>query len=120
MKKECQICFERRSKYLFPKITEYCRHQSDICEICVGKHISTQLDSKGSVEIKCLIDGCNQTIRPDDVRRINVKLFEKFDALMLRQTLSKLPEFRWCKTPGCNSGQLHLEGGKKFKRLKRF
>ncbi|RIA99022.1 hypothetical protein C1645_800887 [Glomus cerebriforme] len=110
MEIECQICFESHSKSLFPKITANCNHGLNICELCVNKHIKTQLDSKGVVEINCPFNKCNQKIQNDDIKKISKELFERFDTLLLRQTLSKIPEFRWCKNSECNSGQIHFEG----------
>ena len=64
------------------------------------------------MEISCPYTGCKQGIKHDDVKRIaDNKLFERYDTLMLRQTLSELPDFRWCKNSGCGSGQINFEGG---------
>jgi hypothetical protein len=112
MKIECQICFEFRPKTLFPKITAGCKHGLNICELCVNKHIKIQLDSESNITINCPFNKCNKIMQNGDIKRINKKLFERCDTLLLRQTLSKIPEFRWCKNSGCNSGQIHFEGGK--------
>jgi hypothetical protein len=117
MKKECQVCFEYHSTSLFPKITAKCKHKSNICKLCVKKHISTKLNSQFDVEINCPFDKCNQRMQHADIEKICKRLFKRFDTLMLNQTLSKLPEFRWCKNPGCNSGQIHLEGGNNSLRI---
>ena len=117
MKKECQVCFEYHSTSSFPKITAKCDHVLSICELCVIKHISTQLDGKGVV-INCPLDGCNRKVQYEDVKRLaSKKLFERYDALLLLQTLSKFPEFRWCKNSKCNSGQIHFEKGNNNSRI---
>src|SRR2546430_6109019 len=111
MKKECQICVESLSTSLFVEITTNCDHKLDICKICVSNHIHAQLESMGDVNINCPFPGCRQKIQHSDVKNIaNNVLFERYDTLMLRQTLSKLPEFRWCKGSGCGSGQINFEG----------
>jgi hypothetical protein len=112
MKEECQICFELLSRRLFLQITADCYHALDVCKLCVDKHIKAQLESKGDVEIYCPSAGCGKEIQHKDVKRVASKqVFERYDTLMLRQTLSKLPEFRWCKNSGCGSGQINFEGG---------
>lgn len=114
MKIECQVCFEFRRKSSFSKITANCDHELNICESCVRKHIASQLDSKIDVEIDCPFDECDQKLSNDEIKNISEELFERFDNLMLRQTLSKMPEFRWCKDPKCESGQIHFEGGNEY------
>jgi hypothetical protein len=117
MKKECQVCFEYHSTSLFSKITAKCDHRLDICELCVSNHISTQLNSKG-IGIECPFDGCRQKLQHNDVKRfVNKTLFERFDTLLLRQTLNKFPEFRWCKNSKCNSGQIHFGKGNNNSRI---
>lgn len=112
MRIECQICFESRPKSLFPKITVNCNHGSNICELCVNKYIKMKLDSKSDIKINCPFNKCNQIMQNNDIKKINKELFERYDTLLLHQTLSKIPEFRWCKNSGCNFGQIHFEGGK--------
>ncbi|RIA99021.1 hypothetical protein C1645_718480 [Glomus cerebriforme] len=107
---ECQICFDTKIISSFSKITANCKHKLNICRSCVKNHITAQLDSKSVEDINCPVSGCKQKFQSDDVKKISKELFERFDGLMVCQTLSKLPEFRWCKNPKCNSGQLHLEG----------
>ncbi|GBB83223.1 hypothetical protein RclHR1_00100027 [Rhizophagus clarus] len=107
---ECQICFEFRPKFSFSKITANCNHESNICKLCVKRHIKSQLDSRFDVEINCPFNGCNKKFNTDDIKNISEELSERISALALRQTLSMMPEFRWCKNPKCNSGQIHLEG----------
>jgi hypothetical protein len=117
---ECQVCFEYRRRSSFTKTTANCNHKLNICESCVKKHIKSQLNSKVDVEINCPFDECNQKFDSDDIKNIDDELFERFEALTLRQTLSIIPEFRWCKNPECDSGQIHLEGGNTRKEFSSF
>ncbi|CAB4412421.1 unnamed protein product [Rhizophagus irregularis] len=110
MKIECQICFEYHPKILFTKITVNCNHGSNICKLCINKHITIKLDSQSDIKINCPFNKCNQIIQINDIRKINKKLYERYNTLLLHQTLSKIPEFRWCKNSGCNSGQIHFGG----------
>ncbi|CAB4485368.1 hypothetical protein RhiirA5_411635 [Rhizophagus irregularis] len=110
-KKECQICFERLQKRQFLKVTANCNHELDVCKLCVGKHIQTQLESNGIIEIYCPSSDCKEEMQHEDVKRIaSKKVFERYDKLTLTQMLSKLPDFRWCKNSRCGSGQINFEG----------
>src|SRR6266542_2090021 len=108
--KECQICYESHPRSLFLEITANCKHRSNVCKLCVDKHISTRLNS--GIEINCLFDGCRQILQHDDIKRLASKeTFERFDTLSFRQALNEMPEFRWCKSSGCGYGQIHFERG---------
>ncbi len=116
--KECQVCCESLSRFSFREITANCDHGLFICKSCVDKHISTQLDNKGDIEIECPFNNCKEKLEYHDVKKqANKEVFERYDILSLRQTLRKMPEFRWCKNSGCGSGQIHFEGGKKIKLI---
>ncbi|CAB4464665.1 hypothetical protein RhiirA5_452829 [Rhizophagus irregularis] len=111
MKEECQICFELLPRHLFLQVTADCNHELDVCKLCVDKHIQAQLESKGNIEICCPSSGCKKELQHRDIKRIASKqAFERYDKLMLTQTLSKLPEFRWCKNSRCGAGQINFEG----------
>ncbi|RIA86652.1 hypothetical protein C1645_828932 [Glomus cerebriforme] len=113
--RDCMICVETLSVNQFEKITKNCSHPNDICKGCVAQHVETQLNTKGDVEgILCPFgNDCGFLIEHDDVQRIvNNDLFERYDGLALKQALSNMPDFRWCKNAGCGSGQIHSGGDK--------
>ncbi|GES79710.1 hypothetical protein GLOIN_2v1496646 [Rhizophagus clarus] len=108
--KDCSICIETYNLKHFIKITNNCIHSNDICRKCVVRHIETQLNTKGDVEgILCPFgNDCGFLIEYNDVQRIvKGNLFERYDSLALKQALSNMPDFRWCKNAGCGSGQIH-------------
>jgi len=109
--KDCMICVETYDDMeQFEKVTKHCLHPNDICKKCVAQHIETQLNTKGDVEgILCPFgDSCGFLIEHNDVQRtVNGDLFERYDSLALKQALSSMPDFRWCKSAGCGSGQIH-------------
>ncbi|KAG9293823.1 hypothetical protein G9A89_019161 [Geosiphon pyriformis] len=106
---ECITCRELR--FVFPKISASCVH-FDICEICIRRQIEIEVNSKGEViKITCPKYRCNSVLSYDDVKRLaSVKIFERYDNLLLRIAISKLEDFRWCKNPECGSGQEHSSG----------
>jgi len=111
IKKSCIACLEKKNIQRLKKSTVNCKHEQDICRKCFSSHVKSRLDDKGDVTINCPTLSCKEIISPSDVKRFRCnKLYERLDTLLLRQGLSKLPEFRWCKSSGCGSGQIH-DGG---------
>jgi hypothetical protein len=109
-KMECIICLKSLPKSLFRKITTNCNHEINICKLCVNEHITFQLDNR--VDVKCPFDGCPLKIQYDDMKEIaNEKVFKRYDKILLCQALNEISEFRWCKNPKCNFGQIYIEGG---------
>ena len=68
-----------------------------------------EIERKGNIQrISCPILGCNHVYSYGEIRMITKrKTFERYDHLLTMKTLSKAPEFRWCKAGGCDSGQIH-------------
>ncbi|CAB4464929.1 hypothetical protein RhiirA5_375821 [Rhizophagus irregularis] len=107
---ECIICLKSQPKSLFRKITTNCNHELNICKLCVNKYITVQLDYR--VEINCPFNECQQEIQYNDMKEIaNKKIFERYDKILLYQELREIPEFRWCKNPRCNFGQIYIIEG---------
>ncbi|CAH1756875.1 2313_t:CDS:2, partial [Entrophospora sp. SA101] len=108
-KQECSICCEGYLK--LQEITSECKH-NDACPVCIKRHIEAELNSKGDiVQVRCPKSRCTTELTFDDVRRLATKeLFERYDTLLLRNAIRKLPDFRWCKAPKCGSGQEHTTG----------
>nr|CAG8651008.1 1151_t:CDS:2 [Entrophospora candida] len=107
-KKLCLGCLEAKNIKKLKTSTGNCKHEQDICKKCFISHIKAKLDAY----INCPTLNCRERIFPNDVKRFgsNNKLYKRLDNLMLRQSLNNSAEFRWCKSPGCGSGQIH-EGG---------
>ncbi|CAG8519249.1 11735_t:CDS:2 [Ambispora gerdemannii] len=61
--------------------------------------------------ITCPTSECTQQLEHHDVKRLaELEVFERFDTFSLREALRQMLEFRWCKSAGCGSGQIHFEG----------
>ncbi|RIA88863.1 hypothetical protein C1645_773831 [Glomus cerebriforme] len=104
----CSICCDVTTK--FPSsITSKCNHEMLVCNSCVEKHVSANIEKGNFQDIKCL--QCIEILDYHDIKRIvNDELFQRYDVLLLRQTLSKMKDFRWCKRPNCGWGQIHNGG----------
>ncbi|CAG8714104.1 2494_t:CDS:2, partial [Funneliformis mosseae] len=106
---ECSICCEDYT--VINKISSVCGHD-DLCPICIKRHIEAELNTKGDiVQVRCPKSRCTTELTYEDLRRLAPKeLFERYDTLLLRAAIRKLPDFRWCKAPRCGSGQEHTTG----------
>jgi hypothetical protein len=111
--KPCITCLEDKyHKRFMPKITKSCDHPTNICKKCTRRWIDERLDNKGTT-IPC--PECNSELDYDDVKRCAThEQFEKYDRLALVIILSQDPNFHWCISPTCESGQVHTSANPIF------
>ncbi|CAG8625519.1 11597_t:CDS:2 [Ambispora gerdemannii] len=103
----CTICFNRG---VFKKISDTCGHK-DACNSCICNYIEAELKNKATIEILCPRHKCDAQLTYQDVKRLaSNEIFERYDSLLLRHSIRKLENFRWCKNPECGSGQEHTTG----------
>jgi hypothetical protein len=108
----CEICCDDYPAEEYGgKVGALCDHRRTSCKNCVQRHIHEELTGKGNaLLIKCLEAGCNVALEYMDVQaHASREDFERYDALLIKQTLQGMAEFRWCSRVGCGSGQL-VEG----------
>ncbi|CAG8591784.1 18443_t:CDS:2 [Gigaspora margarita] len=108
-KLECSVCCEDYTTVQL--ISSVCNH-NDLCSTCIKRHIEAELNTKGSeILVRCPKSRCSIELTYDDVKRLAPKeLFDRYDTLLLRAAIRKLPDFRWCKAAKCGSGQEHTTG----------
>ncbi|OQO12063.1 hypothetical protein B0A48_02702 [Cryoendolithus antarcticus] len=107
----CMACAEDLPKHDFSDrpITTRCTHENLTCRNCAEQWLETQLDTTSWDRLGCM--QCTELLTYDDVlRHGNAALLERYDRLATRALLSADKDFRWCRGPGCDSGQVH-EGG---------
>nr|OQO03080.1 hypothetical protein B0A51_18846 [Rachicladosporium sp. CCFEE 5018] len=107
----CMACAEDLPKFDFSDrpITTRCTHENLTCRSCAEQWLHTQLDTTSWDRLGCM--QCTELLTYDDVlRHGNAALMERYDRLATRALLSADKDFRWCRGPGCDSGQVH-EGG---------
>ncbi|KAF8849347.1 hypothetical protein BDZ45DRAFT_604509 [Acephala macrosclerotiorum] len=106
---ECAICVEEKRLTDFPLVTEACQHPPQTCLICVQNWLTRELDNTDWDKIHCV--ACKEVVLYDNMKRIlTPATFEKYDQYSRNSLLSTLPEFRWCISPTCKSGQIHENG----------
>lgn len=108
---ECTVCVEEKPLKEFPKITERCKHQPSTCLNCVREWVKSELTALTWNKLKCCGAGCKATLSHADMKRVATKeLFEKYDHFSMLSVLSTMPDFRWCLSRRCKSGQIHITG----------
>ncbi|KAF2018525.1 hypothetical protein BU24DRAFT_316371, partial [Aaosphaeria arxii CBS 175.79] len=110
----CDVCQENLRARHFPALDE-CTHKPTTCSRCLSQWIKSQLETKGCNSIKCPGNGCRHILSYYEVKyHASRQVFERYDELVTRSSLASTPDFRWCGTPGCTSGQIHQGAGNIF------
>ncbi|EJU02141.1 hypothetical protein DACRYDRAFT_107078 [Dacryopinax primogenitus] len=112
----CQVCAEDlpTDKYSRYKLASNCQHSSVVCRRCVRQYLKNQIEELGNTRLLCPVPECRAEISYHRVKRYaRSRVFQRYDALLLRKNLGADPNFIWCKNPKCDSGQVHdgIEGG---------
>ncbi|OCL13123.1 hypothetical protein AOQ84DRAFT_126384 [Glonium stellatum] len=129
--KECVVCCEEKYEISYGKpdqwgkdcagysglwmwsILEYptnsiqkCDHDFDVCRACIAQHISTSL---GNVDIdRIMCPQCDKAFSYDEIRSLaEPETFQRYDKILLQRALSSEPNFRWCLSETCESGQVY-------------
>ncbi|KAF2805951.1 uncharacterized protein BDZ99DRAFT_395267 [Mytilinidion resinicola] len=85
---------------------QHCTHSLDVCRLCVAKHISVSLENGNFEHITC--PQCDRLFTYNEIKKLcHDDTFREYDKRLLLHTLCKEPNFRWCLSLGCESGQIH-------------
>lgn len=105
----CVCCSDTKHPLDFPArpATTQCNHPSRTCSDCMHEWLASEFSSKGCEDIHCA--ECPSSLSYDDMKRLaSEATFIAYEKLLTRTALSALPEFAWCLSPTCNSGQLNI------------
>jgi len=113
----CSVCDNVLTAVDFKKITPTCVHLDDICNKCTHDHIMNIVKG-GSYAVKnsyakiaCPSHNCESNLEGKEISAFLSRAeFEHWDALVLQEWYEVQPEFRWCSSVSCGSGQL-VDGG---------
>ncbi len=89
-----------------------CFHSGNTCKACIGAYIASDIEGKFFDNV-----GCPNCMASWD--RYYIELYSTKEVMMRYETIGMLrvvqamPNFRWCLSPKCNSGQIHQAGNKK-------
>lgn len=111
----CTVCADdKKPTELAVRIASGCKHESSTCRDCLGRWIHSSLDTSTWDRLKC--PECPELLNFDSVRRYAVRQdFDRYDTLATRAALESVPNFRWCLSTSCESGQVHDPACTKFK-----
>jgi hypothetical protein len=94
-----------------PEILPHCHHDLEICRDCLGKYVAARLETQGhgAVDnIACPQPGCNHRYSHAEIRILaSPEVFTIYDRYTVLNSISSLPNFRWCLREGCVSGGLY-------------
>jgi hypothetical protein len=108
---------------MFKKLTPTCNHRVNTCSSCVREHLTTILNG-GSLSaassyssIVCMnavyrsTDSCTGKFDAASIQSfLTTAGFTRWQELAFQEWVEGQPEFRWCSSPTCGSGQL-VDGG---------
>ncbi|OCK78731.1 hypothetical protein K432DRAFT_383655 [Lepidopterella palustris CBS 459.81] len=105
--RSCMVCSDEVPDEGFPtQVTTYCTHKVWTCKSCVQSWLASQLQNNGWDMVNC--PECLYHLDAEDMERnADKETFERYDALAKRAALNAIPDFLWCLSPGCTSGQVH-------------
>ncbi|KAK0633068.1 hypothetical protein B0T14DRAFT_415664 [Immersiella caudata] len=111
----CAVCMEDKKITEMPiRITTGCNHKAALCKECLAQWLQSGLERTSWDRVKC--PDCPEFLRHADMKRYaNPATFERWDALATRGALEAIPNFRWCLSSPCTSGQIDDENCAKFK-----
>ena len=108
--RDCVVCGDSKDPLDFPATptTSKCQHPPQACTECLQVWMASQFDTKGIPGINC--PECPAELDYSDVKQAaSAETFEAYDKLSTRNALASLPDFAWCLSPKCISGQLNFE-----------
>jgi hypothetical protein len=111
----CVICTNDVLRASLPSsITATCKHPPQTCRPCLSSWISSRLQTSGQSSLTC--PQCTEQLTNIEIKAFTTpEIYEQYEVLVLRSSLSNNPEFHWCIAPGCQSGQLHADSNPIFR-----
>ncbi|KAF2801268.1 uncharacterized protein BDZ99DRAFT_355100, partial [Mytilinidion resinicola] len=102
----CAVCGETHLISELPSLTNR-NHLPQVCSDCYHGWLESELNLKSQKEIKCPEMGCKELPNHAEMQQYaSPESFARFDALSVRDALTDDPNFRWCRNPNCDSGQI--------------
>ncbi|KAK3341426.1 hypothetical protein B0T25DRAFT_464790 [Lasiosphaeria hispida] len=111
----CTVCIDDKKISELPaRVTAGCKHKPTICKDCLKQWLESSLESGSWDRLKC--PDCSEILSHSEVRRFaSRETFNRYDVLSTRAALKDIPNFRWCLSTTCESGQIHDDKCTKFK-----
>ena len=111
---ECEVCMISRRRSHFPSCEELpagCSHCISICRVCIGASLASDIDNKPLNEAGC--PTCKASWDRYYIERYSTaKVMVRYEILGMLRVVQAMPNFVWCLSPKCKSGQIHQDGDK--------
>ncbi|KAH0020868.1 hypothetical protein KCU78_g6320, partial [Aureobasidium melanogenum] len=110
-RRTCLVCDVEEGTNQFPNHKKVSSHEHDhnVCDPCYRSHLENEIDSKGWNEVAC--PECSIMLTYKEVKNMTTaENFAKYEQACIRATLAADPDFRYCLSTTCKSGQLHPGG----------
>ncbi|CAC9889926.1 unnamed protein product [Aureobasidium pullulans] len=104
----CEVCGEDKSINSFPNATQVSSHdhQHDVCHECFAMHLDVEVDSKMWDQVSC--PQCPSLLQQHEIQNLATpECFAKYARFARRAALSSNPDYRYCFSTSCESGQVH-------------
>lgn len=107
----CSCCEEvlPSSNFPAPAPGTACTHESHACQGCWHQWLDIQLSESSPSAIACIT--CDNKLHQNDIQAFGSPEFlTRYLNNSVRELLSADPDFRWCTSTSCSSGQIHGAG----------
>ncbi|THW86712.1 hypothetical protein D6D15_07189 [Aureobasidium pullulans] len=104
----CEVCGEDKSTNSFPNATQVSSHdhEHDVCHECFAMHLDVEVDSKMWDQVSC--PQCPSLLQQHEIQNLATpECFAKYARFARRAALSSNPDYRYCFSTSCESGQVH-------------
>lgn len=109
---ECPLCLDKKMPDKFHSMNgcntvdntiSGCEYR--FCTECLLQHIAVRLDEGSTRELTCPNIQCGKKMHQTDVQAVtqnNKDLYDRFDAIRLKEYLADNPRAKHCQTPDCS------------------
>lgn len=105
----CGVCLEYVPLHAYQSPTSTCQHGRNVCDPCLSRSISSNVQE--GLEPLCPFVGCNTRLSQAEIKlHMTAGTFETYNRRKFLKSISHIPEFRWCLSTNCGSGQIHQDG----------
>ncbi|KAF7903732.1 uncharacterized protein EAF01_006781 [Botrytis porri] len=110
---DCEVCLRTLPPESFPQqhIVNKCEHKTHMCTSCLEQAVVASVESNPWDNIPCPYSSCERMLESSIMRKyLKGQLLENYNNYIEKLEIRNLPNFRWCLSPKCVSGQVHNEG----------
>lgn len=111
---ECDVCMVSHKASDFPTPDELpaeCSHCTSICKTCIGASLASAIETRPIDEAGC--PTCKASWDRYFIELYSTtEVMMRYEILGMLRVIQAMPNFVWCLSPKCKSGQIHQDGDK--------